>query len=1078
MVPQKSGCSAGPVDSVSMLRHPSCPTLLLVLLLGLVSLSNRALCSPGEGMSIWQRPKPSPIAKDQSFLQDTFPQGFLWGSGTSAFQTEGAWNQDGKGVSIWDRFTHSSARDPFPKETADVASDSYRRWEEDVEALGYLGVRSYSFSLSWPRLFPDGYATGEPNAAAVAHYSRLIDRLLEKTIEPIVTLYHWDLPQVFQDQYGGWKNNTLVERFEEYAAFCFHVFGNRVKYWLTMHNPYLVAVQGYGRGVHAPGEKGGLSSALIVAHNLIRAHAKAWQNYNTRFRPTQQGKVSIVLGSHWVEPHVGQPIAANVALCQQSMEAVLGWFAKPIFGDGDYPASLKTKHATLLPTFTPEERLWVQKTADFFALSFGPHNIHLAQSMAHNGQKITPDLRRLLAWIKLEYGNLRVLVAEGGWFSNASVGREDTVAIYHMKRFINQVLQAIKFDGVQVFGYSAWSLVDGFEWNYGYGVRRGLFYIDFSQPNRTRVPKTTAHYYKQIIADNGFLRDETSADVKGHFPCKFHWGIVRFHPFSPQFSDPHVYSWNLTGDGSLRPIPGVKLDTRPAQCTDYLAIRSHLHLLASTGASHYSFALNWSLILPEGRRSNVNTEALRYYRCVLKELKKLNLEAMVIMYYPSHRAPNLGLPEPLHASGGWMNDGTVEAFQEYATLCYQELGTWVQYWITFNEPNRIIDVYSNVTERHRAAHNLLLAHAKAWRLHEREYSGEGRALVSLALHADWATPAYPSLESHTVAAERFLLFELGRFLDPLLGTREAKQKGQYPDEMRAYLEDRARGFGLPESTLPRFTNAERRELSGALSFIALNHFTTRLVSPNPHTRDTLRKKAPPEHDCVTLSDPTWPSSSQGQNVVPWGLRRMLKWVNQRYGGTLPIIVTASGIDDQASVEDNLRQYYLRSYLQEALKAYNLDGVNLQGFYAWSLQDRHEPKFGLFTSTQQKSKAKASVALYREIIARSGSSDNSTTHPCKFNEQQQKCLRCEWMFKNKPMLVFGGCLLITSAMLAALAIFIVINKRNERYDRGRKMMRGSQRRRNKPSGYGVARTDNVTCSRNSANNHKIHLCVLH
>ncbi|XP_043984063.1 beta-klotho [Gambusia affinis] len=1042
-----------------MLNHPSCHTHLLVSLLLLTFPWDRAVCSPGEGRSIWQRPKPSPISKDQSFLQDTFPPGFFWGSGTSAFQNEGAWNQDGKGVSIWDHFTHSSTSDYFPRETADVTSDSYNCWEEDVEALGYLGVKSYTFSLSWPRLFPEGNATGEPNAAAVDHYSRLIERLLEKRIEPIVTLYHWDLPQVFQDQYGGWKNSTLVEHFEQYATFCFSTFGSRVKYWLTMHNPYLVAVQGYGTGVHAPGEKGGVSSSLTVAHNLIRAHAKAWQRYNTQFRPTQRGKVSIVLGSHWVEPHRGQPTAANVALCQQSMEAILGWFADPIFGAGDYPVSLKIKYADLMPMFTPEEKLWVQKTADFFALSFGPNNFRLGQNLLHNGQSITPDLRRLLGWIKLEYGNLRVLVAEGGWFSDASVGREDTVAIYLMKSFINQVLQAIKFDGVQVFGYSAWSLLDGFEWNYGYSVRRGLFYVDFNQPNGTRVPKTTAQYFKQIVNDNGFPADENSStDVEGHFPCKFHWGIadstlqVRFLPFSPQFSDPHVYSWNLTGDGSLQPLPGVKLNTRAAQCTDYLAIRNHLRLFASTGASHYRFALNWSLILPEGSRSNINTEALRYYRCVLTEIKKLHLEAMVILYHPTHRAPNLGLPGPLHVSGGWLNYTTVGAFQEYAALCYQELGTWVHYWITINEPNRLIDIYSNVTERHQAAHNLLIAHAKAWRLHEKEYFGEQKSLVSLALHADWASPGNPFLESHTVATERFLLFELGFFLDNLLDTRDKKKKGQQPYEMREFLGERARVFGLSKTPLPHFTTTERQELNGALSFIALNHFTTRLVSPNPHKQDILQKKPAPEHDCVTFSDPTWMSSSLGQALVPWGLRKMLKWVNQRYGRTLPIIVTASGIDDQASVEDNLRQYYLRSYLQEALKAYHLDGVNLQGFYVWKLQDRHAPLFGLFTSTQHQSKAKASVALYREIIANSGSSNNSTTQLCKFTEQQEKCLTCEWMLKNKPMLVFGGCLLITSAMLAALIIFIVISKRNKKHGRGRKNRRENQRRRNKASAY--------------------------
>uniref|UniRef100_A0A3Q3JBG6 Klotho beta n=1 Tax=Monopterus albus TaxID=43700 RepID=A0A3Q3JBG6_MONAL len=967
-----------------MLRHPTPSThqCLLLSVLLLVLGWNMAECYLGEGRKIWQQPRLNPITNDQSFLQDTFPPEFLWGSGTAAFQTEGASEKEGKGASIWDHFTHSSLSGNLATGTADVASDSYTHWEEDVEALEYLSVRSYSFSLSWPRLFPDGNARSQPNTAAVQHYTQLIEKLLEKKIEPIVTLHHWDLPQVLQEQYGGWKNDTLVGLFEEYAAFCFHVFGSRVRYWITMHNPYLVAVQGYGTGVHAPGEKGGLSGSLIVAHNLIRAHAKAWHTYNTHFRPAQRGKVSIVLGSHWVEPQKGQATAVNVELCQQSIEAVLGWFASPIFGDGDYPVSLKLKHGALLPMFTADEKLWVQKTADFFALSFGPNNLRL-HNLVQYEQTVTPDLRRVLSWIKLEYGNVRVLVAEGGWFSDAGVGREDTVAIYLMKSFINQVLQAIKFDGVQVFGYTAWSLVDGFEWNYGYTVRRGLFYVDFSNPNRTRTPKTSAQYYRHVVCDNGFPRDESSREVKGHFPCDFHWGIadsilqVHFYPFSPQFTDPHLYSWNLTGDGSLHPVPGVKLHTRQAQCTDYLAIRGHIRLFASSGASHYRFALNWSLILPQGDRSNVNTEALRYYRCVLTELKKLDLEAVVILYYPTHRAPNQGLPGPLHASGGWLNYSTVQAFQEYAALCYQELGPWVQYWITINEPNRLVDVYSNGKEKHQAAHNLLLSHAKAWRLYEREHSSQRRALVSLALHADWAEPANPFMDSHMAAAQRLLLFELGRFLDPLLGTGYDRV---YPQEKKSHLEAKARVIGLTGSPLPSFTEIEKEELRGALSFIALNHFTTRIMA-------------------------------------------ILNWVSQRYGGDLPIIVTASGIDDQAPFEDILRQHYLRSYLQEALKAHQLDGVNLQGFYVWKLQDRHVPQFGLFTSTQHQSKAKASITVYREFITHSGFPNNNTRQTCRFGDLREPCSVCAWIFNNKAMLVFGGCLLITAVMLAALVIFL-------------------------------------------------------
>ncbi|KAM6953321.1 beta-klotho [Aplochiton taeniatus] len=1023
--------------------------LALSLLLWVCS-GDLAACALGLGKRQWTQTLPSePSGQSQSLLHGTFPPGFLWGTGTSAFQTEGAWDQAGKGPSIWDHFTHPSS----PTETADVASDGFARWEEDVEALGYLGVRSYSFSLSWPRIFPDGRAAGRPDRAAVDHYSQLLDRLLEQRVEPVVTLHHWDLPQALQEGHGGWRNATLIGLFEQYAAFCFRTFGSRVRYWLTMHNPYLMAVQGYGTGAHAPGKTGGPSDPLIVAHNLIRAHAKAWHNYNTHFRPTQKGQVSIVLGSHWIVPQRGQVTAANVDLCQRSMEAVVGWFANPIFGNGDYPASMKATHENFLPVFTLEESLFVQGTADFFALSFGPNNLRLSQILDRYNQRVSPDLRGVLGWLRLEYGDQRVLVAEAGWFSDAAVGRVDTMGIYLMKTFVNQVLQAIKLDDVRVFGYTAWSLVDGFEWNYGYSLRRGLFYIDFSQPNRTRVPKTSAQYYRHIISDNGFPGDDR--ELQGRFPCDFHWGVadstlqVHFYPYSPQFTDPHLYKWNLTGDGLLQPVSGVLLPTRGAQCTDYLSIKGHLRLFESTGASHYRFALNWSLILPQGDRSSINTEALRYYRCVLTELGRLDLKAVVILYYPTHRAPLLGLPQPLHASGGWVNQSTIEAFQDYAAICYKELGRWVHYWITINQPNRLLDAYPSGEDQHRATHNILLAHAKAWKLYKKEYSAQHGALVSLALHADWTEPANPFLESHTAASQRFLLFELGRFLDPLLGGNDKRDgRGSYPGEMRAYLEERARAKGLPGSPLPRFTEEEKEELSGALGFIALNHFNTWLVAPYPQPEsadsspNAFQRQAP-DHGCLLMSDPTWPRSGLGQALVPWGLRKVLNWLKERYGGALPVIITEWGVDDQAPMEDRLRQHYLRSYLQEALKARQLDKVNLQGFYLWKLQDRHGPQFGLFRSPHYQSHAKASVAAYRRIIDLGGFPKDNVTGVCRTRESWATCAICARICENKPLFVFGMCLLVTAVMLGALIVIIIIRKRRARvYGRSRTRRRRS------------------------------------
>ncbi|XP_030621245.1 beta-klotho [Chanos chanos] len=974
----------------------------------------------GEGKQQWLQQQ-----NHSQFFQVEFPAGFLWGVGSSAFQTEGSWNIDGKGPSIWDHFTHSSVAGGIISETADISSNSYALWETDIKLVSYLGVQFHAFSLSWPRLFPDGFPTGHPNRAAVEHYQRLIRGLRLRGVEPVVTLFHWDFPQALQDQYGGWRNSSIVEVFADYAAFCFATFGTEVKIWLTMHNPFLLALQGYGTGVHAPGETGDPKTPFTVAHNLIKAHAKAWHVYNSRFRPQQKGRVSITLGSHWVEPFKGKATPANVDLCQRSMEAVIGWFAEPIYGSGDYPASLKASNQGLVPEFTAEERLWVRGTADFFSLAFGPDTLRVGQGLPRFGQTVSLDLRRVLGWIRLEYKDPEVLVAESGWFSDASVKLEDTVAIYLMKRFISQVLQAITLDSVKVFGYTAWSLVDGFEWNYGYSVRRGLFHVDFSKPDRPRVPKTTAKFYRQIISNNGFPIDETVENIKGHFPCDFQFGVadsvlqVHFRPFSPQFSDPHVYRWNFSGDGALRRVAGVSLHTRGPQCSDFLAIRRHIHILEITGSSHYRFALDWALLLPHGDLPSVNSEALRYYRCILKELQRKGVHVAITLYHPSRKSPTLGLPKLLHAQGGWMNRSTVKAFQSYANLCYQELGKWVSLWITINEPNRLAESYNgSVEDRQRVTENLLQAHARAWHIYDTDSRHQTGGMVSFALHADWVEPANPFAESHAEAAHRFLSFELGRFLDPLIG-----KAGEHP------ADGVGDGQGSGETqifALPHPSEKGTVELKGALDFIALNHFTTRLVSP---LRDSPSNSA---HGCSFLSDPTWPSSSMGQSLVPWGLRRVLRWVRDRYGDAHHIIVTATGVDDQASYDDQLRQSYIRSYLQEALKAQMLDGIDLRGLYVWRLQDRHAPQFGLFSSSHFQSQPKRSVNVYREIITRRGfPAADATVTPCQLVVNHTSCPLCAKLAENKPLLFFGVCVFISVSMLTVVIPLTVMRKRRRR-----------------------------------------------
>ncbi|KAL2780138.1 beta-klotho [Daubentonia madagascariensis] len=757
----------------------------------------------GDGRAIWSKnPNFSSVNESQLFLYDTFPKNFFWGVGTGAFQVEGSWKNDGKGPSIWDHFIHTHLKNV---NSTNGSSDSYIFLEKDLSALDFIGVSFYQFSISWPRLFPDG-RVGVANVKGLRYYNTLLDALVLRNIEPVVTLYHWDLPLALQEEYGGWKNDSIIDIFNDYATYCFQTFGDRVKYWITIHNPYLVAWHGYGTGMHAPGETGNLAAVYAVGHNLIKAHSKVWHNYNINFRPHQKGWLSITLGSHWIEPNRSENMM-DILKCQQSMVSVLGWFANPIHGDGDYPEEMK-KLLSILPLFSEAEKNEVRGTADFFAFSFGPNNFKPLNTMAKMGQNVSLNLREVLNWIKLEYDNPRILIAENGWFTDSHVKTEDTTAIYMMKNFLNQVLQAIRLDEIQVFGYTAWSLLDGFEWQDAYTTRRGLFYVDFNSKQKERKPKSSARYYKQIIRENGFTLEESTPDVQGQFPCDFSWGITEsvLKPesvaSSPQFSDPHLYVWNATGNRLLHRVEGVRLKTRPAQCTDFISIKKQLEMLAKMKVTHYRFALDWASVLPTGNLSTVNRQALRYYRCVVSEGLKLSISPMVTLYYPTHA--HLGLPTPLLHSGGWLNPSTAQAFQAYAGLCFQELGDLVKLWITINEPNRLSDIYNRTgNDTYRAAHNLLIAHALVWHLYDRQYRPSQRGAVSLSLHSDWAEPANPYADSHWKAAERFLQFEIAWFAEPLFKT------GDYPSAM-TYLIDKVKIKGYyafkltEEKSKPRF----------------------------------------------------------------------------------------------------------------------------------------------------------------------------------------------------------------------------------------------------------------------------------
>lgn len=267
---RKEPPSRSPAGSMAPTAPAPPPPLVVVLLL-----VRPLLGAPGQGAGTWSRFARLPYPQDQLFLHDTFPDGFLWGAGSAAYQTEGGWRQGGKGASVWDTFAHRPATPPGspPPGPAggDVASDSYNNLFRDAEGLRRLGVSHYRFSLSWARLLPNG--TAPLNPAGLAHYRRLLGRLREVGVEPVVTLYHWDLPQALQDAFGGWASPVLPRLFRDYAELCFRHFGGQVRYWLTMDNPYVVAWHGYGTGQLPPGVQGGPRLGYLAAHHLLQVMA-------------------------------------------------------------------------------------------------------------------------------------------------------------------------------------------------------------------------------------------------------------------------------------------------------------------------------------------------------------------------------------------------------------------------------------------------------------------------------------------------------------------------------------------------------------------------------------------------------------------------------------------------------------------------------------------------------------------------------------------------------------------------------------------------------------------------------------
>lgn len=439
----------------------------------------------------------------------TFPAGFLWGTATSAYQIEGAVGEDGRGESIWDRFSHTPGR-TANGDTGDVAADHYHRWSEDVGIMQRLGLNAYRFSIAWPRIIPGGI--GAANPAGLDFYDRLVDALLAAGIEPFPTLYHWDLPQTLEDR-GGWLNRDAVGWFADYAAVVSARLGDRVRRWITHNEPAVVAFDGYVAGDHAPGQCNPLAAAQ-VAHHLLLSHGQAVPILRENSRPDTQ--VGIALNPSWIDP--ASERAADVQAAQRFDGLMNRLFLDPLF-KGAYPADILAYAGPLVPRFEAGDLLQIAAPIDFLGVNYysraivadDPAGGPLAArqvipgyaELTEMGWEVYPEgLYRLLRRLHDEYRPAALYVTENGCavadrLEDGHV--RDAQRIAYLRGHLAAAQRAIQ-EGVPLRGYLVWSLLDNFEWAHGYTKRFGLVYVDY--PTQARILKDSAAWFRQVVAGN------------------------------------------------------------------------------------------------------------------------------------------------------------------------------------------------------------------------------------------------------------------------------------------------------------------------------------------------------------------------------------------------------------------------------------------------------------------------------------------------------------------------------------------------------------------------------------------------
>jgi beta-glucosidase len=444
-----------------------------------------------------------------------FPDDFLWGTATSAYQIEGSPTADGAGRSIWHRFSHTPGN-TWLDQTGDVACDHYRRYKDDVAIMAELGANAYRFSIAWPRIFPQG--SGTINKKGIDFYSRLVDELLKRGIKPNATLFHWDLPEALDDR-GGWLNPDSAKWFGDYAVTMFEALGDRVEMWSTLNEPWVVTDGGYLSGVLAPGHSN-LFEAPIATHNLLRSHGTAVERFRSS-KAAKKGKIGITVNLEPKYPASDSP--EDLAATRRADAYMNRQFLDPVFL-GHYPEEMREIFGEAWPDWSAEDMRLIKQPIDFVGVNYYTRKVeryhpdflplrtkHVPQPdhiQTETHWEVYPEaLTKVLLWVTERYGKPAVYITENGAAfydpPHTIDGKvEDPLRVEYFRQHLRAAHEAMK-KGVNLRGYYAWSLLDNYEWSHGYSTRFGIVHVNYSTQQRTI--KSSGRYYAEVISTKGAI---------------------------------------------------------------------------------------------------------------------------------------------------------------------------------------------------------------------------------------------------------------------------------------------------------------------------------------------------------------------------------------------------------------------------------------------------------------------------------------------------------------------------------------------------------------------------------------------